>query len=69
MPMTVRELITKLKKLDPNSLVVVAADAEGNGYRPLWLVEEGFYNRTTPGRIYTEPDGGTSACIVLWPED
>lgn len=33
--MTVRELVEQLQKMDPDRLVVVQKDAEGNGYSPL----------------------------------
>jgi len=34
--MTVAELIEELKQHDPNRLVVMARDTEGNGYSPLY---------------------------------
>ena len=33
--MTVRELIAELSAMDPDRLVVLQKDAEGNGYSPL----------------------------------
>jgi hypothetical protein len=33
--MTVQELMNRLTKCDPNDLVVMARDSEGNGYSPL----------------------------------
>ena len=38
--MTVKELIEALSKEDPNRIIVMSRDAEGNGYSPLadwWL--------------------------------
>lgn len=35
MSVTIRELIEELKGLDPDLIVVVASDEEGNGYSPL----------------------------------
>jgi hypothetical protein len=70
--MIVRELIAKLKRLDPNSLVVLAADAEGNGFKPLAgeRIEEGFFDAVTlGGDVWQAPAPGTKSCIVLWPED
>jgi hypothetical protein len=33
--MTVSELIEKLSELDPNALVILSSDGEGNNYSPL----------------------------------
>lgn len=41
--MTVRELIEDLQKEDPEALVVMARDAEGNGYSPLHSFWIGAY--------------------------
>ena len=38
--MKVRQLIAELQKLDPNALVVLACDAEGNGYSEFCQVED-----------------------------
>ena len=37
--MTVQELIAELKKLPPESQVIMQKDAEGNGYSPLAAVD------------------------------
>jgi hypothetical protein len=45
--MTVRELIAELSKLDPNRLVVMSSDAEGNSYSPLSGFWVGAYKAKT----------------------
>jgi hypothetical protein len=42
--MTVRELLELLGKLDPEALVVLAADEEGNGFAPLAAAEAVAYH-------------------------
>lgn len=37
--MKVKDLIEKLQKLNPNLLVIMARDSEGNNYGPLISVE------------------------------
>lgn len=78
--MKVKELIKVLVGLDPNLLVVMSRDAEGNGYGVLRGVgvgmnfEDGevFFTELTDELIeqgYGEEDvqeGGTPA-VVLWP--
>ena len=78
--MTVKELNEQLKKCDPDSLVVMAIDEEGNGYsifRDIWSEncnykdgEVGLSYLTDEHRKqgYTEEDilDGQPA-IVLWP--
>lgn len=41
--MKVKKLIELLQKVDPNREVIVASDAEGNGYSPLSGWWEGTY--------------------------
>jgi hypothetical protein len=38
---TVRELIAKLKKMDPDAQVVQSKDSEGNAFYPTYSVEAG----------------------------
>lgn len=77
--MTVRELIERLKQEDPDRVVVLSQDAEGNGFDTLHTVEamaysdgEVGYQILTPEmkkQGYTEEDlmpDGTPA-LVLWP--
>jgi len=41
--MTVRELIALLKKKNPERIVIMAKDTEGNGYSPLHGMWSGAY--------------------------
>ena len=54
--MTVKELIAELKKHDPDRLVILQKDAEGNGFSPLEDVSTGAYlaDSTWGGEIYLE---------------
>ena len=80
--MTVEELISQLSRLDPQALVILQRDPEGNGYAPLsgaegngaWDNDEREYGyaRLTPElekRGYSEEDciEGVPA-VVLWPK-
>ena len=79
--MKVKELIEKLKKADPEAMVVMSYDSEGNGYNKLRDVEtdnqaychgEIGFKKLTPElekRGYGEGDlleDGEDA-VVLWP--
>lgn len=72
--MTVCELIEKLEAMDPTHQVVMAADAEGNGYAPLadlkgghTYVDDEIYPTTheDPDEMYEGTDGVES--VVLFP--
>lgn len=54
--MTVKELIAKLQKVDPNRLVVMSKDGEGNGFSPLCNLVESKYrsDSTWSGEIGLE---------------
>lgn len=81
--MKVSELIELLKSEDPERIVILSRDCEGNGYSPLYNVETAAYkdaeiglesiNDLTPDIRelgYCEDDilvGGQPA-IVFWPE-
>lgn len=41
--MKVKDLITKLQEQDPNAIVIMQKDSEGNGYSPLFDVDDGHY--------------------------
>lgn len=45
--MKVKQLIKELQKLDGDSIVIMAKDAEGNGYSPLADLWAGAYRATT----------------------
>ena len=74
--MKVRELIEELQAVDPDMLVVLQEDAEGNGYSPLAGAEPAYYVATSTwsGDVYGQedidsgeaPDGGQTA-LILWP--
>lgn len=81
--MKVKDLIDTLKKSDPEALVVMSADSEGNGYLELRVVNFNSYNfdernaeiglrELTPEYIkegYTEEDLREDGipAVVLWP--
>jgi len=48
--MTVKELIDKLKKEDPDRIVVMSKDSEGNSYSPLHSFWTGAYKAETTWR-------------------
>jgi hypothetical protein len=69
---TVHELIRYLSRLDPDTKVIIAKDAEGNSYSPLAEVDSGKYVPETEwsGDFYSEysdecVDG--ERCLVLFP--
>ena len=73
---TVHELIRYLARLDPNTRVILATDAEGNGYSPLAEVDSGKYLAdnswsgdfySTYSEDYHEIEG--ERCIVLFPSN
>jgi hypothetical protein len=69
--MNVGELRTLLTGLDDELLVVLQADAEGNGYSPLDGGEVAIYVplSTWSGEVYNDdekPDDGKRV-LVLWP--
>jgi hypothetical protein len=74
--MTVRELIAALQGVDPDMMVVLQEDAEGNGYSPLAGAEPAYYvaESTWSGTAYGQedidggdaPEGGQTA-LILWP--
>jgi hypothetical protein len=53
--MTVSELIEELKKLPPESQVILQSDSEGNGYSPLYAVD---------GDAIYKPDTAWSGSVV-----
>jgi hypothetical protein len=54
---SVKELIDLLSKYDPNRIVVMAKDSEGNGYSPLHGCQTGAYRAETTwyGDVGLEP--------------
>lgn len=69
------ELITILQSLPQDALVVLAEDAEGDGYAPFYEATVGMYEAEDSwcGEFYDsdeEPDGvpdGSVRAICLWP--
>jgi hypothetical protein len=55
--MNVRELIAELQNIDPDIIVVLQKDAEGNGYSPLSGITEAWYfaESTWAGEVYSSP--------------
>ena len=45
--MKIKELITKLEKYNPEAIVIVQKDSEGNGYSPLYAADDGHYQATS----------------------
>lgn len=81
--MKVKDLIEKLKEHDPEAMVALSKDAEGNGYSPLADIEAaGYskddhfsgltYNKLTPelekmGFSEEDIDEDAEDCVFLWP--
>jgi hypothetical protein len=80
--MKISHLITKLKKLDPDALVVLSKDPEGNGFDICSDVVEGYKFDREEREIgleslteqavedgYSEEDvmEDGERCVVLWP--
>lgn len=69
--MTVKQLIAQLKKADPNAVVVMSSDSEGNAISPM---SELFSAYCTPDQdrrgcvelLEAETDGAV-LCVALWP--
>ena len=56
--MKVGKLISDLQLYDPEDLVVMSSDGEGNSYSPLYRVDTGVYvpDSTWSGNIYLAPE-------------
>lgn len=70
--MKVSELIEELKKLPPESQVILQKDAEGNGYSPLYCVDgNAIYEADTTwgGEVVSTEWSAKDACFEseeLW---
>jgi hypothetical protein len=66
--MTVQDLIDYLTGLSGNMPVILAKDAEGNGFSPLYVADTEHYvaNTTYSGELSEYGDDGDLA-VVLWP--
>ena len=69
--MTVKELISALQELDPDRVVIIQKDGEGNGYSPLAGAEQVYYRAETTwcGEVHSVEDFavGDAPAVVLWP--
>lgn len=61
--MKVKDLMSKLKRIDPNARIILQRDAEGNGYSPLAGADEGIYVKesTYSGDVY-DPSWTADEC-------
>jgi hypothetical protein len=55
---TIKQLIEDLSTLDPNAVIVMSSDSEGNSYSPFAGYYEALYlpRNTWSGEIYTKED-------------
>lgn len=69
MSLTVKQLIEKLQKFNPDAMIVMSRDAEGNSYSPAQSVEPAFYVEEKPwhGYLAEEAVAGTTEAVVFWP--
>jgi hypothetical protein len=81
--MKIHELITELQKLDPNLEVLIAKDAEGNGFSKLETIDSGghHFDPEDTDQIWHDDDQDDDCadgdeckappdavpCIILWP--
>jgi len=71
--LTVRELIELLQEQDPESIVVMSKDAEGNDFRPVASEmphSTGFFTPERKDLIWTgefSEEEGEFSCVTLWP--
>lgn len=65
--MLIKELIAKLAQYNPNSLVVLSQDEEGNEYRKVTDLYTGTYDE---GEVYIKTpytvETGSEDCVVLF---
>lgn len=71
--MTKKQLLRELKGVPDDALIVLAADAEGNEFRPLSEANEGLYIEISDWRgdffnDETESGGEGVPAVCLWPE-
>lgn len=66
--MTVQELIEYLSRYSNDATVILASDAEGNGFSPLSEASLEYYvaNTTYSGELDEYGDDGDLS-VVLWP--
>ena len=66
--MKVKELIEHLEKCDPEAMVVMSKDSEGNGFSPLYENSTGRYEaESTWSGEYHDDREDLPKCVCLWP--
>lgn len=77
--MTVKELVEYLNQLNPDAIVVVSKDAEGNGFSPLDAFSYGEYTAESTwsgyqvdfscigDEDYQQPGDSVVDSVCLWP--
>lgn len=65
--MTVNDLIAYLTGFSADTPVILAKDAEGNGFSPLDEVETSYYVADTAYSGELDSSGDGEFAIVLWP--
>jgi len=67
--MKVKQFIKELQKLSQDALVVLAKDAEGNGFSPLFECSTEFYmpSSTYSGDLVGNEEEGSEQAVVIWP--
>lgn len=74
--MKVKELIELLSEFNPESLVILSKDGEGNSFSPLTDLGDGVYvaDSTWSGFVFNdlaecleECDDTPVGCVVFWP--
>lgn len=67
--MKVKKLIKLLKDFDPNAIVIVSSDAEGNKFSPMEDISEHHYKGINgwSGELVQEGEIDSEPAIVLWP--
>lgn len=68
--MKVKDLIEQLKEMDPEAIVVLSADSEGNRHDTLYQVATGFWNGEEFWGDWEEEEdtpGNGDPAVCLWP--
>jgi hypothetical protein len=65
--MKVKELVAMLAKTDPESLVILSKDEEGNGYLPVSNIEEARFTRKWGNEGEIAYNGSGEKAVVIWP--
>lgn len=67
--LTVKQVIRLLKSVNPDRLVVLARDSEGNGYSPMIKAEIGRYveDNAFSGKMHSESFDAGDRVVALYP--